>query len=51
MYEARKDNNEVILQRHLSSIIYGFEYRFLILRWIRAVIFHSRRLVTKNMFS
>ena len=29
----------------------GVEYGFLILTWIRTVIFHSRRLVTKNMLS
>jgi hypothetical protein len=32
-------------------LIYCIEYRFLILSWIRKVIFHSRRLVSKNIFS
>jgi len=35
----------------LDKIIYGIENRFLILTWIHTVIFHSRRLVTRNMFS
>ena len=34
-----------------SQLICVVEYGFLILTWIRTVIFHSRRLVTKNMLS
>ena len=33
------------------QLIYGIDYTFLIFTWTRTVIFHSRRLVTKNMFS
>jgi len=58
--ETSETSLDTVFMRHIKIIkwpysnvpsvqlICSIEYGFLILTWIRTVIFHSRRLVTKN---